>query len=234
MPRQPYLPHHCKLNYAIGALLLKERPDFCAAIGKCIAIWSQVDNEMGNLFGLLLGTHNDAALEVFLSLRKVSHQRDALNAAAKYKLTGQDRLCFDAMMVVYKSLESQRNDLAHGCFGICPQDPTVLFWINVKDHVHFQTEVLSKESKGEFSEDRHARLKENLFVYRVADLEALYHQMEEYWWAAFYFNGYLRDPTNNGRAEEYSRLCAYPQIKHEISRLKSYAEQSAGADRPHE
>jgi hypothetical protein len=65
----------------VGALVLKERPHFGEAIGQCIAIWSYVDNEMGNLFGLLLGTESDAALEVFLSLRRFSNQRDALSAA---------------------------------------------------------------------------------------------------------------------------------------------------------
>lgn len=157
MSRQPYLPNFAKLNYSIGALVLKDRPDLCAAIGKCIAIWSQVDNEMGNLFSLLLGTESDAALEVFLSLRKSNNQSEALQAAAKYALIDEKLLCFKAMLAVYKSLESQRNCLAHGCFGICPENPEVLFWIAVKDHVHFQAEVLPKESRGEFSEDRQDR-----------------------------------------------------------------------------
>jgi hypothetical protein len=69
-------------------------------------------------------------------------------------------LAFNAMLVVYGSLEAERNDLAHGCFGVCDEDPTILFWIHVKDYVWFQTEVLSKESRGEIAEDRHARLKQ--------------------------------------------------------------------------
>jgi hypothetical protein len=47
-------------------------------------------------------------------------------------------------MVVYKSLESERNDLGHGCFGICQQDPDLLLWIALKYHVHFQVDTLSK------------------------------------------------------------------------------------------
>ena len=217
MPRQPYLPIFGHLNYSIGALVLKEHPQFCAAIGQCIAIWSYVDNEMGNLFGLLLGTESDATLEVFLSLRRFSNQREALSAAARHKLKGAELLAFNAMLLVYGSLEAERNDLSHGCFGICPQDPTVLFWIHVKDHVWFQTEVLSKESRGEIAEDRHARLKENMYVYRLSDLESVYQQMEEFWWVAFYFNGYLRDPRNPGRAEEFRRLCTFPQIQRAMS-----------------
>ncbi|MGH8645899.1 MAG: hypothetical protein ACREX4_16140 [Gammaproteobacteria bacterium] len=124
----------------------------------------------------------------------------------------------EAMMVVYGSLESDRNSLAHGCFGVCPEDSTILFWIDVKDHVHFQTEVLSKESRGEIPDDRHARLKEKLYVYSLSDLDDLHNKMEEFWWAVFYFNGYLRDPKNKWRAEEFTRLCTFPQIQQEICR----------------
>jgi hypothetical protein len=172
---------------------------------------------MGNLFGLLLGTESDAALQVFLSLRRFSNQRDALNAAATHRLKGQDLAAFNALMLVYQSLEAERNDLSHGCFGICFEDPTILFWIHVKDHVWFQAEALSKESRSEIAEDRHVRLKEKMYVYRLSDLENIYEQMEEFWWAGFYFNGYLRDPTNSGRQKEFHRLCNFPQIKHAMS-----------------
>jgi hypothetical protein len=176
---------------------------------------------MGNLFGLLLGTESDAALEVFLSLRRATNQKSALKAAAKYSLSGQELTAFEAVMIVYESLETERNALAHGCFGVCPDDPSLLFWIEAKHYVHFQTETLSKESKGEFAADRHARLKKNLYVYRSTDLQSLYEDMEQFWWAIFYFNGYRREPKNAGRAAEFQRLCAFPQIQQEISRLNA-------------
>jgi hypothetical protein len=216
MPRQPYLPKFAKFNYAVGALILKDRPDFCAAIGRCIALWTNVDNEIGNLFSILLGTESDATLEVFLLLRRASNQTEALQGAAKYALSGQELTAFEALMKVYTLLETERNALAHGCFGICPDDPSLLFWIDVKHHVHFQAETLSKESKGEFAADRYAILKENLYVYRLNDLQSLYDKMEQFWWAIFYFNGYLREPKNAGRAAEFQRLCNFPQIQQEI------------------
>ena len=219
MPRQPFLPTFSARNYAIGALILKDHPEFCAAIGKCIALWTNVDNEMGNLFSLLLGTQSDAALELFLCLRRSSNQREALEIAAKFTLSGQELIVFKALIKVYKSLEAQRNDLAHGCFGVCPDDSSLLFWIDVKHHVHFQTETLLKESNGEFTEDRHRRLKENLFVYRHTDLQTLYEDMEQFWWSIFYFNGYIREPSNAGRAAEFQRVCIFPQVQREIDRL---------------
>jgi hypothetical protein len=162
-----------------------------------------VDNEMGNLFGVLLGTDSATALEVFLSLRRSSNQRDALKAAAKHKLQGDNLVVFETMLTVYGSLEAQRNSLAHGCFGVC-DDPMVLLWIDIKDHVHFQVEALSKMS--DIPEDTHARLKENMYVYRIADLETLYAEMEDLWWAVFHFNCYLRDSTIGAGVGEVRRL----------------------------
>ena len=221
MPRQPYLPTFQHLNYAIGALVLKDRPEFCAAIGKCIAIWGQVDNEMGNLFGLLLGADSAPAIEVFFTLRRFSNQREALRAAAKHKLNGQDHRVFEAILAVYGALEKERNSLAHGCFGISDDDRTVLYWMEVKDHVQFQTEVLVKESRGEFTatDDRHARLKKCMFVYRLSDLDDLYDQMEQLWWAAFYYNGYLRDPNHPSKIEDVARLSRFTQVASALSDL---------------
>ncbi len=188
------------------------------AVGKCIVIWGQVDNEMGNLFGLLLGTDSAAALEVFLSLRRFSTQREALQSAAKHKLQGQTLSLFVALVSVYGSLERERNALAHGCFGICPEDETILYWTEVKEHVHFQVEVLSQEAKGLVGGDRHKKLKEAMFVYRLSDLEEIYREMEEFWWAMFYFNGYLRAPENAGRIAEYEKLFEMPRIKAILAR----------------
>ena len=168
---------------------------------------------MGNLLGILLGTDSAAALDVFLTLRRASNQREALDAAAKHKLQGRDLATYQALLKAYASLESQRNALAHGCFGICPDDSSLLLWIDIKNHVHFQVEVLSNESHGVVEDDRHRRLKENMFVYRSKDLDELYNEMEQFWWAGFYFNGYLRQPGAPGRIAEHDKLRDFPTIK---------------------
>jgi hypothetical protein len=176
---------------------------------------------MGNIFSLLLGIESDAAVQVFLSLRRASNQVEAMQTAAQFSLRDPELTALEAMLVVYKSLETQRNDLAHGCYGICLDDPSLLFWIDVKHHVHFQTEALLLEKKGKIPENRHARLTQNLFVYRMSDFQELFRQMEEFWWATHYFSGYLREPSNPRRAAEFRKLCAYPQIQLEIARLNA-------------
>lgn len=212
MPRQPFLPTYAHLDYVVGALTLKDRPEFSSAIGRCIALWSYADNEMGNLFGILLGTQSDAALEVFLTLRRSSSQIEALKSAAKFKLANEELQTFNAILARYTSLEKQRSSLAHGCFGVC-SDPSILLYIELKHHVHFQTEALSKNLA-----DPHEKLKAKLCVYRLTDLQALYDEMEQFWNASRHFNGYLRDPTNSAQISEFKRLRELPLIKNVLKK----------------
>ena len=58
-----------------------------------------------------------------------------------------------------------------------------------------------------------------MFVYRLSDLDALYAQMREFWWAIFYFNGYLREPNHSGRIDEFRRLREFPQVRQAILEL---------------
>ena len=56
-----------------------------------------------------------------------------------------------------------------------------------------------------------------MFVYRLADLDALYDEMEQFWWAIFYFNGYLREPANAGRIAEHDKLRTFKAIEARLS-----------------
>jgi hypothetical protein len=115
------------------------------------------------------------------------------------------------------SLEAQRNDLGHGCFGICPDDDDLLFIITVHYHVLWRADILPKHLKGIIPPDSHQRLKENMYVYRMADFENLYSQMEQLWWGMFHFNGYLREPTNQLRVAEFRKLFESDRIQKHIA-----------------
>jgi hypothetical protein len=212
MPRQPFLPEFAHLQYAVGALVLNDRPELSAAIGRCIAIWSQADNEMGNLFSVLLGAGSDAALDVFLTLRRSANQREALGTAAKAALRGRDLKLVEGMLKLYGSLEKERNALAHGCFGVAGNDPSVLLWIDIRDHVHFQTEVLAQMASGKTPADPHARLRKNMFVYRTSDLQSLQRDMEHFWKASQKLNSYLRLPSRSPESEAFRQLVTLPLV----------------------
>jgi len=214
---QPYLPTFKDKRYHVGFNGLKARPKFQAAIGRIITLWSYVDNELGGLFGVLLKTDSEAAYRVFLVLRRWSNQRQALDAAAQAALTGDELLTYRALIVEYGSLEAQRNNVAHGCFGNCPDDDDLLFMVKIEHHVIWQAEILPRLIAGKIVPDPHQGLIENMWVYRMSDLERLENQMEQLWWDMFHFNSYLRQPNAPGRAAEFRTLYDSPRIQQRIA-----------------
>lgn len=218
---QPYLPHFQDSRYDVGVGSLHDRPKLAAAVAHCISTWSYVDNELGGLFGILLksGSDSEAAHRVFLVLRRWAHQREALIAAAEGSLSGDERTLFLVLLREYASIEKQRNQLAHGCFGNCPDNDDLLFVVSIDQHVIWQSNILPKLSAGLAGADPHRGLKEKMLVYRLSDLDRLNTQMQQLWWDLFYFNGFLREPNNPGRAAEFNRLFTSERIQQTASTL---------------
>jgi len=221
MPRQPFLPTFSHLEYAFGALALNNRPELASAIGRCITIWSQADSEMAKLFDTLFGTNNKISLEVFLILRNSANQREALKAAAEIRLKGENYLFFEALMSLYKSLESERNALAHGCFGVAANDLDVLFWIDTRNHVQFQTDIYTKIAHGDKITDPHEHLKQNMYVYQLSDLNTLQYEMSQFWDATMSFNSYLKFNSDPHQLKVFNRIQKLPLIQAALHELRS-------------
>jgi hypothetical protein len=192
-----------------------------AAIGNIISIWTYVDQEMGCIFGHLLGNQSEAAIQVFMTLRKSGNQIENLGVAAQYSLPPLAKEAFTALLTLYKRFESERNDLAHGCFGILDERDDILLWTAVKHMVHFLSDNALRERSVQHRQDRHELLKDNLFVYRLADLERLYEQMKNLWSAAWNIDAYLRNPDEPHRHKQLDDCNKLPIIKTEIANLKS-------------
>ena len=103
-----------------------------------------------------------------------------------------------------------RSKLAEALEKILKAELIRLGWALVKTH---DLVFLAKELRGEQIPDPHERLKKNMYVYRQADLDMLYEDMEQFWWAAFYFNGYLRRPNDPGRQSDLKKLREFSQVK---------------------
>ena len=80
------------------------------------------------------------------SLRRWSNQRQALDVAAQAALTGEPLKTYGALVLRYNALEAERNDLGHGCFGVCPDDQDLLFMIKVEHHIVCQVRVVGSKS----------------------------------------------------------------------------------------
>ena len=221
MGRKPYDPQYSKFPYSIGHNSLMKRSEFAQLVGECISMWSHFEHEVGTVFGLLIGVQSVAALEIFVSLRRSSNQRETLLIAAKRKLAGEMIKAFQAFLLIYKSVESERNALAHGCFGELQTNTEAVAWIQQDHYVNFQAEAILRQSKGDYS-DAHRGLRENLFVYTLDDLIKVRGEISSLWFMAFHWHVMLRyeqtNPTLSG--EHFEQLCAMPRMVEQMALSK--------------
>jgi hypothetical protein len=160
-------------------------------------LWSYVDWQMAVLLAALMKANSEASIAIFLTLRNARAQREVLAAAADMTLTGSNREIFDAIMLLYGGLQSQRADIAHGIFGIIPNgNEDEIPWIETKnlskewiDRVHKpKPEIPSNK------QDEKIALKRNSSVYTLSDLERLESDIMELWGIAFAYTSYLNHP----------------------------------------
>jgi hypothetical protein len=95
---------------------------------------------------------------------------------------------FEALLSVYGGLEKQRNDLAHGLFGVSDAIPDALLWSGMQDHANFLINVYRNEYNGEPLPDQHETLRNDMFVYERQDLEKLLCDLMELQKAVFFFH----------------------------------------------
>jgi hypothetical protein len=134
------------------------------------ATWSQVEVELTLTLAAILDSRTDAGVAVYLSIRASSAQRDALCSAALTSLVGDELRAFNAVMSLRQSLVRDRNDLAHGIFGVMPDHPNSLIWISAAKHAAWLTRANQRAWNLEFDPDPHSPLIRELIIYTLDDL----------------------------------------------------------------
>jgi hypothetical protein len=223
MPRQPFLPRYSKADLMYGPAHIAKKPKMAEAIGRCIMTWSYVDWQMAILLAALMKANSEASVAIFLTLRNARAQRDVLVAAANMTLTGADKELFDAIMLIYGSLQSQRADIAHGIFGcVSSDDDDTMPWIETKnlskdwiDRFHRQKAADSPE----LSDERLAQ-KRASFIYKVSDLERLEADIAQLWSVAFSFTSYLQYPDLPLTAAALETQCGSPQMQEALFQIR--------------
>jgi hypothetical protein len=89
--------------------------------------------------------NTEAAIAVYLILRRGAARSDAITAAAKATLDKKDQELISAVLTVHKSVEAERNSLAHGCWGTCNKIPDAVLWVDLADNANFIADYFSKE-----------------------------------------------------------------------------------------
>ncbi|MBO9418380.1 hypothetical protein J7481_02650 [Labrenzia sp. R4_2] len=176
---------------------------------------------MATILGVLLNAESPATTAVFTTLRTGRAQRDAIWAAAEHILDDRMKELFEAILLVVRTTERTRADIAHGHWGILRDHENVVTWISSKDHAIHNARALN----GAWPREGHAFLLDKTFVYTLDDFEETYEQIEFTWRLLFDFLTLHRSETTksglSGLAgdELYSHLINEPRVQEARTRL---------------
>lgn len=217
--RKPLLRNFSNARATFGVGYIEDRPAAAAIVGRIITAWADIEIQCARLLAEIMGTNVPAAAAVFGSLRSSRAQHDALNAAAAVVLDAKDYELFSAHMARRSSLESERNDLAHGCFGVSVAIPDAVIWVSQSDYLNFTT-ARNHDQKAQ------ERFREKQFVYELGTLERIAQEIEEFYTQLGFFTGYLlarRDglPGDQFRAQRYPQLCSQSHIRQALVRIQA-------------
>lgn len=221
MPRQPILPALRRQRggqFDVGTHALRQRPRLESLIANCLMAWPPTEAEMALLLGHLLGAQqSEAALAVFQSLRRSTAQRDAISEAARIVLNASDRELLNAILNVHKSIESERNALTHGHFGIYTLLPDALVWMETKTYVDIKAriELVHQVQTDEVLEKFYSAV----YFYTEPDLETIFSDIKDIADIWSKFISYLRS-SPAPRAELCRQLCDRPRIAQELEKLR--------------
>lgn len=225
MPRQPITTRYPNVKVTFGPGLLENRPKAAALVARCVALWTEVERQQALLLAEMLQANTKPAIALFLTIQNSRIQAAVLDAVAKIVLNSADEYeLFSALMSYAKSLEKERNALAHGCFGGADQITDGVAWI---DPIALTTiQVDSGVAGAPRADETQSALLRKSFVYELGDLETIAQDMEDLADQIGYFSGYLfsyREAAPDGpswRAARFPQLCAAPRIAQELSRLR--------------
>lgn len=226
MPRKPFAPVRRRLPggmIAVGNRITDERPELAQLIGKCLMIWSPVEAEMALVLGQLLGAKHRAAMAVFHSLRRSSAQREAVTLAAESTLDAPGREIVAAVLAAHKSVEVERNALAHGHFGTYSKLSDAILWMNSSTYITIKAdhELAAKR----YEADDWGTVYDEMYYYEAADLQQIF---DDFMWLTSVWNDlkqWLRHPDPDDA--RYSQLARQPRIAQALSNIRRENRQSA-------
>lgn len=201
--RKPLLKSYPNAKVTIGIGLIEDRPKAAALIGRIITAWADIEVQAARLLAELMEAHIPQTAAVFGSLRSSRAQSDALTAVAEVVLDEADLLLFQAHVFRKAALEKERNDLAHGCFGVSVSIPDHIVWVSQSDLLQFT--AAHKVGNKTFD------LRSKQFVYELGILERIAEEIVELYHQFSSFIGYLSARRSGKQGADFRKF-RYPQL----------------------
>lgn len=217
-PRKPLTKAYPDAKVTMGVGYIEDRPKAAALVGRVITSWADIEVQVTRLLAELMGANIPQVAAVFGSLRNSRTQSDALTAAAEAVLDDRDFLLFQAYVARKTTLEKERNDLAHGCFGVSVSIPDHIVWVSQSDFLAFTAAHRANQNKFD--------LRERQFVYELGSLERIAQEVAEFYDQLGFFTGYLwarhDGPAGEAfRKTRYQELCEQPHIKQAFKTIQA-------------
>jgi hypothetical protein len=179
-----------------------------------MTLWPDVMHQLAMLSGMLLGVKSEAAVAVFATFRNARVRHDAILAAAEFALNARDLELLNAILTVIASAEKERDNLAHGCYGVSTAIEDGILWVETRHVGPWNVSMLLKEPHR--SEKNTRNLLNTFSCIDTLTLEAVYQEIHDCWRAAFDFLGYIRQPSAQG----YHQLCKLPRVASALDQIR--------------
>jgi hypothetical protein len=137
-------------------------------------------------------------------------------------LSGSRRELFDAVLKVARSAETERNHLAHGCFGVSAELPDALLWVETKHFGPWNVAEVRKDTVT--TQDDFKKLAQHIFYYNTNDLKEILEQISDTFNVLSQYSDYIRYPAPpNSPTDEarYRRLCSLPRVSAALNLMRS-------------
>ena len=102
---------------------------------------------MGIILGVLIGGDSEAGVALFSTLQNARARRDVLNVVAELRLRDRRLELFHGVFNVARSAETERNHLAHGCFGVSAELQDSVLWVETKHFGPWNVAVVRKDTQ---------------------------------------------------------------------------------------
>lgn len=162
---------------------------------------------------------------VYTVIRRSTGRTEAIKAAAKITLDEAGQQLVEALLIFLQSVEGQRNDLAHGHWGVSPAIPEGILWLDgsytIDFHIkHRQTVIIEGTVLP-------VDIQSNLFYYTIKDLDEIRKLIGDVCEALFTLRTYIdsfRDESQYRTNEEVqTRLNTYAHIRQALARINGDA-----------
>lgn len=130
--------------------------------------WPCLEMSLATLLSAIMRADNDAALAVFLVMRRATGRYESVSEAANAVLDAAGKEYVHAALKVVSVAETERNAMAHAAWGYSDIIDDGILWLSEKDATHFHVST-SRMLIDEADINSH-EISEKVFVYKRQDI----------------------------------------------------------------